>query len=75
MYLSDVLLTLQNDLRIIGEDILLVKEPNENDVDIDVLISHRSRSVVGHLIKKSRVPLYFLIKIAALPITYRKAAL
>lgn len=59
MYLSDVLLTLQNDLRIIGEDILLVKEPNENDVDIDVLISHRSRSVVGHLIKKSRVPLYF----------------
>lgn len=63
MHLNNVLTILKKDLLAINEAFSFTKEPNENDVDIDLLITNRSRqATISHLIKHSLVPLYFTHK-------------
>jgi len=62
MNLSNVLVLLKSDLNSAGEELLLAKEPDENDSDIDLFITNRSKSAATHLIKHTSVPLYFTHK-------------
>lgn len=62
MNLNNVLILLKNDLNSIGEEILLAKEPDENDIDVDTFITNRSHCAVIHLGTKPPVPLVFTHK-------------